>query len=213
MSTATSFFPGPIERRAMTEHTLNPKVDAYVERLKNWVDEVRELRAVCLDSGLGEDLKWGVPCYTLEGRNVVLIHSFKEYCALLFFKGALLKDAKGILIRQTDNVQAARQVRFKNVEEIRKLKAVLKAYIAEAVKVEKSGLKVELKKTEEFSVPEEFQAKLDEMLDLKTAFEALTPGRRRAYLLHFSSAKQSKTRTARVLKAIPDILSGKGLDD
>ena len=197
----------------MTEHTLNPKVDAYVERLKNWVDEVRELRAICLDSGLGEDLKWGVPCYTLEGRNVVLIHSFKEYCALLFFKGALLKDAKGILIQQTDNVQAARQVRFKNVEEIRKLRTVLKAYIAEATKVERSGLKVELKKTEEFSVPEEFQAKLDGMLDLKTAFEALTPGRRRAYLLHFSSAKQSKTRTARVLKAIPDILSGKGLDD
>lgn len=197
----------------MTEHTLNPKVDAYVERLKNWVDEVRGLRAICLDSGLGEDLKWGVPCYTLEGRNVVLIHSFKEYCALLFFKGALLKDAKGILIRQTDNVQAARQVRFKNVEEIRKLKTVLKAYIAEATKVEQSGLKVELKKAEEFAVPEEFQAKLDGMLDLKTAFEALTPGRRRAYLLHFSSAKQSKTRTARVLKAIPDILSGKGLDD
>ena len=197
----------------MTEHTLNPKVDAYVERLKNWVGEVRELRAICLDSGLGEDLKWGVPCYTLEGRNVVLIHSFKEYCALLFFKGALLKDAKGILIQQTDNVQAARQVRFKNVEEIRKLKTLLKAYIAEAVKVEQSGLKVELKKTEEFSVPEEFQAKLDEMLELKTAFEALTPGRRRAYLLHFSSAKQSKTRTARVIKAIPDILSGKGLDD
>lgn len=197
----------------MAEHTLNAKVDAYVERLKNWVDEVRELRAICLDSGLGEDLKWGVPCYTLEGRNVVLIHSFKEYCALLFFKGALLKDAKGILIQQTDNVQAARQVRFKNVEEIRKLRTVLTAYIAEATKVEQSGLKVELKKTEEFSVPEEFQAKLDGMLDLKTAFEALTPGRRRAYLLHFSSAKQSKTRTARVLKAIPDILSGKGLDD
>ena len=197
----------------MTEHILNPKVDAYVERLKNWVDEVRELRAICLDSGLGEDLKWGVPCYTLEGRNVVLIHSFKEYCALLFFKGALLKDAKGILIQQTDNVQAARQVRFKNVEEIRKLKTLLKAYIAEAVKVEQSGLKVELKKTEEFSVPEEFQAKLDEMLELKSAFEALTPGRRRAYLLHFSSAKQSKTRTARVIKAIPDILSGRGLDD
>ena len=197
----------------MTEHTLNPKVDAFVERLKNWVDEVRELRAICLDSGLGEDLKWGVPCYTLEGRNVVLIHSFKEYCALLFFKGALLKDAKCILIQQTDNVQAARQVRFKNVEEIRKLKTVLKAYIAEATKVEQSGLKVALKKTEEFSVPEEFQAKLDEMLELKSAFEALTPGRRRAYLLHFSSAKQSKTRTARVIKAIPDILSGKGLDD
>lgn len=197
----------------MTKHILNPKVDAYVERLKNWVDEVRELRAICLDSGLGEDLKWGVPCYTLEGRNVVLIHSFKEYCALLFFKGALLKDAKGILIQQTDNVQAARQVRFKNVEEIRKLKTVLKAYIAEAAKVEQSGLKVELKKTEEFSVPEEFQAKLDEILELKSAFEALTPGRRRAYLLHFSSAKQSKTRTTRVIKAIPDILSGKGLDD
>ncbi|SEO06290.1 Uncharacterized conserved protein YdeI, YjbR/CyaY-like superfamily, DUF1801 family [Duganella sp. CF517] len=197
----------------MTKHTLNPKVDAYVERLKNWVDEVRELRAVCLDRGLVEDLKWGVPCYTLDGRNVALIHSFKEYCALLFFKGALMKDAKGILIKQTDNVQAARQVRFKNVGEIRKLKAVLKAYLAEAVKVEASGLKVEFKKTEEFSVPEEFQAKLDEMLDLKTAFEALTPGRRRAYLLHFSSAKQSKTRTARVIKAIPDILSGKGLDD
>jgi uncharacterized protein YdeI (YjbR/CyaY-like superfamily) len=197
----------------MTEHMLNPKVDAYVERLKNWVDEVRALRAICLDSGLGEDLKWGVPCYTLEGRNVVLIHSFKEYCALLFFKGALLKDAKGILIRQTDNVQAARQVRFKNVDDIRKLKAVLKAYLSEAVKLEQSGVKVEFKKTEEFSVPEEFQAKLDEMLDLKTAFEALTPGRRRAYLLHFSSAKQSKTRTARVIKAIPDILSGKGLDD
>jgi uncharacterized protein YdeI (YjbR/CyaY-like superfamily) len=197
----------------MTEHTLNPKVDAYVERLKNWVDEVRELRAICLDSGLAEDLKWGVPCYTLDARNVVLIHSFKEYCALLFFKGALLKDAKGILIQQTDNVQAARQVRFKNVEDIRKLKTVLKAYLSEAAKVEKSGLKVEFKKTEEFSVPEEFQAKLDEMLELKSAFEALTPGRRRAYLLHFSSAKQSKTRTARVLKALPDILSGKGLDD
>jgi uncharacterized protein YdeI (YjbR/CyaY-like superfamily) len=177
------------------------------------VGEVRALRAICLDSGLGEDLKWGVPCYTLDGRNVVLIHSFKEYCALLFFKGALLKDAKGILIRQTDNVQAARQVRFKSVEEIRKLKAGLKAYIAEAAKIEQSGLKVALKKTEEFSVPEEFQAKLDEMLALKSAFEALTPGRRRAYLLHFSSAKQSKTRTARVIKAIPDILSGKGLDD
>lgn len=197
----------------MTDQTLNPKVDAYIERLKNWGDEVRELRSICLDAGLDEDLKWGVPCYTLEGRNVVLIHSFKEYCALLFFKGALLKDAKGILIRQTDNVQAARQVRFAGVGEIRKLKAVLKAYIAEAAQVEKSGLKVEFKKTEEFSVPEEFQAKLDEMLELKSAFEALTPGRRRAYLLHFSSAKQSKTRTARVLKAIPDILSGKGLDD
>ena len=197
----------------MSDHDLNPKVDAYLNRLKKWQDETHELRAICLASGLAEDLKWGVPCYTLDGQNVVLIHSFKEYCALLFFKGALLKDAKGILIQQTANVQAARQVRFTGVEEIRKLKTVLKAYLAEAVKVEKSGLKVEFKKTEEFSVPEEFQARLDDMLELKSAFEALTPGRRRAYLLHFSSAKQSKTRTARVLKAIPDILNGKGLDD
>ncbi len=197
----------------MSDHDLNPKVDAYLNRLKKWQDETRELRTICLDSGLAEDLKWGVPCYTLDGQNVVLIHAFKEYCALLFFKGALLKDAKGILIQQTANVQAARQVRFTGVEEIRKLKTVLKAYLAEAVKVEKSGLKVEFKKTDEFSVPEEFQARLDEMLELKSAFEALTPGRRRAYLLHFSSAKQSKTRTARVLKAIPDILNGKGLDD
>ena len=197
----------------MKDHELNPKVDAYIARLKHWTDEVNELRTICLDSGLAEDLKWGVPCYTLDGRNVVLIHVFKEYCALLFFKGALLKDAKAILVQQTANVQAARQARFTGVEEIRKLKTVLKAYLSEAVKVEKSGLKVELKKTEEFSVPEEFQAQLDEMLDLKSAFEALTPGRRRAYLLHFSSAKQSATRTARVIKAIPDILSGKGLDD
>ena len=197
----------------MSDHDLNPKVDAYLNRLKKWQDETRELRAICLASGLAEDLKWGVPCYTLDGQNVVLIHSFKEYCALLFFKGALLKDAKGILIQQTANVQAARQARFTGVEEIRKLKTVLKAYLAEAVKVEKSGLKVEFKKTEEFSIPEEFQARLDEMLELKSAFEALTPGRRRAYLLHFSSAKQSKTRTARLLKAIPDILNGKGLDD
>lgn len=197
----------------MKDHDLNPKVDAYVGRLKNWVDEVRELRTICLDSGLAEDLKWGVPCYTLDGRNVVLIHVFKEYCALLFFKGALLKDPKGILVQQTANVQAARQARFTGVEQIRKLKTVLKAYLSEAVKVEKSGLKVEFKKTEEFAVPEEFQARLDEMLELKSAFEALTPGRRRAYLLHFSSAKQSSTRTARVMKAIPNILNGKGLDD
>jgi len=197
----------------MKDHELNPKVDAYIARLKNWTDEVNELRTICLDSGLAEDLKWGVPCYTLDGRNVVLIHVFKEYCALLFFKGALLKDAKAILVQQTANVQAARQARFTGVEEIRKLKTVLKAYLSEAVKVEKSGLKVELKKTEEFSVPEEFQAQLDERLELKSAFEALTPGRRRAYLLHFSSAKQSSTRTSRVLKAIPDILNGKGLDD
>lgn len=197
----------------MTKSATNPAVDAYLGRLKTWQDETRTLRSICLDSGLGEELKWGVPCYTLEGRNVVLIHSFKQYVAVLFFKGALLKDAKGILIRQTANVQAARQLRFTSVEEIGKLKAVVKAYIAEAIKVERAGLKVEFKTTADFAIPEEFQRQLDDMPALKTAFEALTPGRRRAYLLHFSSAKQAKTRTARVMKSIPAILSGKGLDD
>nr|WP_315400544.1 YdeI/OmpD-associated family protein [uncultured Duganella sp.] len=191
----------------------NPKVDAYLERLTTWTDEVRELRSICLGSGLVEDLKWGKPCYTLDGGNVVLIHSFKAYCALLFFKGALLDDAGGLLIRQTDNVQAARQIRFTGVAQIRKLKSVVKAYIAQAVALEKSDAKVEYKKTEDFAVPEEFQARLDDTPALKAAFEALTPGRRRAYLLHFSSAKQSKTRAARVLKATPDILAGKGIDD
>lgn len=191
----------------------NPKVDAYLERLTTWTDEVRELRSICLGSGLVEDLKWGKPCYTLDGGNVVLLHSFKAYCALLFFKGALLDDADGLLIRQTDNVQAARQIRFTGVAQIRKLKSVVKAYIAQAVALEKSDAKVEYKKTEDFAVPEEFQARLDDTPALKAAFEALTPGRRRAYLLHFSSAKQSKTRAARVLKATPDILAGKGIDD
>ena len=191
----------------------NPKVDAYLERLTTWADEVRELRSICLGSGLVEDLKWGKPCYTLDGGNVVLIHSFKAYCALLFFKGALLDDADGLLIRQTDNVQAARQIRFTGVAQIRKLKSVVKAYIAQAVALEKSDAKVEYKKTEDFAVPEEFQARLDDTPALKAAFEVLTPGRRRAYLLHFSSAKQPKTRAARVLKATPDILAGKGIDD
>jgi uncharacterized protein YdeI (YjbR/CyaY-like superfamily) len=171
------------------------------------------LRAIVLDCGLTEELKWGVPCYTFQKSNIVLIHVFKEYCAYLFFKGALLNDAKGILVQQTENVQAARQIRFTNVKEIVKLKATLKAYIYEAIEVEKAGLKVELKKTNEFTMPEEFQTKLDRTPALKKAFHALTPGRQRGYLLYFASAKQSKTRESRIEKYVPQILKGKGLDD
>ena len=171
------------------------------------------MRTIVLDCGLTEELKWGVPCYTFQKSNIVLIHVFKEYCALLFFKGALLNDANGILIQQTKNVQAARQIRFTNVREIVKMKAILKAYIYEAIEVEKAGLKVNLKKTAEFSIPEEFQKKLDKNAALKTAFNALTPGRQRAYLLHFSAPKQSKTRESRVEKCMQQILNGKGLND
>jgi uncharacterized protein YdeI (YjbR/CyaY-like superfamily) len=181
--------------------------------ISSWQAELAALRALVLASGLTEECKWGVPCYTFENGNVVLIHSFKEYCALLFFKGALLKDVKGILIQQTENVQAARQLRFTDVREITKLKTTIKAYLQEAIAVEKAGLKVTKKETAEFAMPEEFQAKLDESPVLKTAFEALTPGRQRAYLLHFAGAKQSKTREARVEKYIPQILNGKGLMD
>ena len=190
----------------------NPKVDFFF-RKGNWQQEFEQLRKICLDSGLIEELKWGCPCYTFEKRNVVLIHGFKEYCALLFFKGALLKDAKGILIQQTKNVQSARQIRFTSVREIVKLKPILKAYIKEAIEVEKAGLKVKLKKTSDFQIPDEFQTKLDEMPSLKTAFKALTPGRQRAYLFHFSQPKQSRTRESRVEKYTQQILSGKGLDD
>ena len=197
----------------MTESVLNPKVDAFIGKAKKWREEYAQLRAIALASDLTEELKWGVPCYALDGQNIVLIHGFKEYCALLFFKGALMKDPKRILIQQTENVQAGRQIRFTSVEEITKMRAILKSYISEAIKVEKSGLKVEFKKTTEFSTPEEFQSKLDESPALKAAFEALTPGRQRAYLLHFSSAKQSKTRESRIEKCIPQILDGKGLDD
>ncbi len=191
----------------------NPKVDFYFHKAKKWQEEFGKLRQVILDCGLTEELKWGCPCYTFEKRNIVLIHGFKDYCALLFFKGALLKDAKGILIQQTKNVQAARQIRFTSVREIVKLKTVVKAYIQEAIEVEKAGLKVSLKKTTEFKVPEEFQNKLDETPALKTAFDRLTPGRQRAYLLHFSQPKQSKTREARIEKSMPRIFIGKGLDD
>lgn len=197
----------------MTESILNPKVDAFLGRAKNWQQEFEQLRAIALDCQLTEELKWGVPCYTYQDRNIVLMHGFKEYCALLFFNGALMKDSKGILVQQTANVQAGRQIRFTSLQEIVKLKATLKSYIRDAIEVEKSGVKLEYKKTEEFGVPDEFQSKLDALPKLKAAFEALTPGRQRAYILHFSSAKQAKTREARVEKCTPQILSGKGLDD
>lgn len=192
---------------------MNPKVDFYFDKAKTWQDEIRKLRTIILGCGLAEELKWGCPCYTYQESNIVLIHVFKEYCAVLFFKGVLLHDAENILIQQTENVQAARQVRFTNIREIVETEATLKAYIYEAIEVEKAGLKVELKKTKEFAVAEEFQQKLDELPALKTAFEALTPGRQRGYMLHFSAPKQAKTREARVEKCVPQILSGKGLDD
>jgi uncharacterized protein YdeI (YjbR/CyaY-like superfamily) len=192
---------------------MNPKVDGYLSKAKKWQQEFEKLRMIILDCGLTEELKWGHPCYTFENRNIVLIHGFKEYCALLFFKGALLKDAKGILIQQTENVQAARQIRFTNVREIVKMEPILKAYIYEAIEVEKAGLKVNYKKTADFKIPDEFQKKLDEIPALRTAFDALTPGRQRAYIFYFSQPKQSKTRESRVEKCMPQILKGKGLND
>lgn len=195
------------------ENETNPKVDFYFNDAGSWQEELAQLRLIVLSCGLTEELKWGCPCYQLQERNVVLIHVFKEYCALLFFKGALLSNANGILIRQSENVQAARQIRFINVLEIIEKQAVLKACIFEAIEVEKAGLKVKLKKTTEFAMAEEFQYKLDTIPMLKTAFYALTPGRQRAYLLHFSAPKQSKTREARVEKCMPLIMNGKGLND
>jgi uncharacterized protein YdeI (YjbR/CyaY-like superfamily) len=192
---------------------MNPKVDFYFTKAKNWQKEFKQLRAIVLSCGLNEELKWGCPCYTFKKKNIVLIHGFKEYCALLFFKGALLNDTNNILIQQTENVQAARQARFTNVREIVKLEKILKAYIYEAIEVEKAGLKVKLKKTADFIIPEEFQNILNKNAALKTAFNALTPGRQRAYLFYFSQPKQSKTRESRVEKSIPQILDGKGLND
>jgi len=197
----------------MTKSATNPKVDFYFSKDGNWQKEIQQLRKIALDCGLAEELKWGNPCYTFQKSNIVLIHVFKEYCAFLFFKGALLKDDSGILIQQTENVQSARQIRFTNTKEITKMAPALKAYIYEAIEVEKAGLKVPLKKTTEYHVPEEFQKKLDKSKALKTAFNALTPGRQRAYLLHFSSPKQSATRESRVEKSIPQILKGKGIND
>ena len=197
---------------------MNPKVDEVLSKAQKWQKEFKKLRTIVLDCGLTEELKWGQPCYTLtvkgrQSKNIVLIHGFKEYCALLFFKGALLKDPEKILIRQTENVQAARQVRFTNVQEIAKLRTILKAYIFEAIEIEKAGLKVKLKKTSEYKIPEEFQKKLNKMPALKKAFYALTPGRQRAYIFYFFQAKQSKTREARVDKYLQQILDGKGLND
>jgi uncharacterized protein YdeI (YjbR/CyaY-like superfamily) len=194
-------------------NNMNPKVDWFFNKDTQWQEEYGKLRAICLSCGLTEELKWGQPCYTLRGKNIVLIHGFKEYCALLFFKGALLNDTHGILIQQTENVQSPRQMRFTNVVEIVELEATIKAYIHDAIEVEKAGLKVELKKTEDFKVPEEFQYKLDHIPALKVAFEALTPGRQRSYLFHFSQPKLAKTRAERVEKYIPKILAGKGWDD
>jgi uncharacterized protein YdeI (YjbR/CyaY-like superfamily) len=192
---------------------MNPKVDVYLSKSKKWQEELEKLRMIILDCQLTEELKWGVPCYTFQKSNIVLIHVFKEYCALLFFKGALLNDANGILIKQTKNTQAGRQIRFTNVREIVEMETILKAYIYEAIEVEKAGLKVNFKKTTEFLIPEEFQNKLDEIPALKTAFDALTPGRQRAYILYFAAPKQSKTRESRVEKCMQQILNGKGLND
>ncbi len=192
---------------------MNPKVDWFFNKKTKWQEAYSELRALVLDCGLTEELKWGCPCYTIQKSNIVLIHGFKNYCALLFMQGALLKDAKRILVQQTENVQSARQIRFANVEEILKNKAAIKAYIKEAIAIDKAGLKVALKKTKEYKVPVEFQQVLNDMPELKTAFHALTPGRQRGYLLYFSSAKQSKTRETRIEKYVEKILKGKGLDD
>jgi len=197
----------------MAHNRMNPKVDFFFSRAKKWQEEFEKLRMILFDCGLTEELKWGVPCYTFQNRNIVLMHGFKEYCALLFFKGALLSDTDSILIQQTENVQAARQIRFTNARELVKMKPILKAYIKEAIDVEKAGLKVNLKKTSEFEMPEEFQKKLDKNRTLKTAFHALTPGRQRGYILYFSAPKQSQTRAARVEKCMSRILNGKGLND
>jgi uncharacterized protein YdeI (YjbR/CyaY-like superfamily) len=192
---------------------MNPKVDFFFRKAKNWQEEFKQLRSVILDCGLDEELKWGQPCYTFRGKNIVLIHGFKEYCAMLFFKGALLNDPNGILIQQTKHVQAARQIRFTHVREIIKMEPILKACVYEAIEVEKVGLKVNLKKTEDFAIPEEFQKQLDKKPVLRTAFNALTPGRQRAYIFYFSAPRQSKTRESRIEKYTQQILRGKGLND
>ncbi|MEK4882078.1 MULTISPECIES: YdeI/OmpD-associated family protein [Paenibacillus] len=197
----------------MTNKVLNPRVDKFLSKAKQWREEYEQLRTIVLDCGLTEDYKWMHPCYTFDDKNIVLIHGFKEYCALLFHKGALLQDPNGILIQQTENVQAARQIRFTNVQQIVEMEAVLKAYIQNAIEVEKAGLEVELKKKEDYLIPEELKNKFTELPGLKTAFEALTPGRQNAYIYHFSQAKQSKTRVSRIEKFIPQILEGKGLND
>jgi uncharacterized protein YdeI (YjbR/CyaY-like superfamily) len=197
----------------MAQSRMNPQVDEYLRKAKKWQEESKKLRRIVLDCGLTEEPKWGKPCYTFQGTNVAIIQGFKEYCALLFCKGALLKDANRILIQQTENVQAARQIRFTNVPEIVGMEPIVKAYIHEAIEVEKAGLDVNYKKTSEFAVPAELQTKLDATPALKKAFKALTPGRQRAYLLYFGAPKQSKTRESRIEKCTPQILKGQGLND
>ncbi|HUW71201.1 MAG TPA: YdeI family protein [bacterium] len=192
---------------------MNPKVDEFLDKEDTWQEELRKLRQIVLACNLTEELKWGQPCYTIDGKNIVIIHGFKEYCALLFIKGALMKDPGNLLIQQTENVQAGRQIRFSSIKEINGLEDTLKAYVQEAIRIEKAGLQVEKKKTSDFPVPEEFQVRLDGDPALKSAFDALTPGRQRGYLFYFSQPKQSKTREARVEKCIPRIFDGLGLDD
>lgn len=197
----------------MINSKMNPKVDEFLSKAKQWQAEFEKLRLIVLDCKLTEELKWGVPCYTFQNNNIVLIHGFKEYCAILFIKGSLLHDTYRILIQQTEKVQAGRQIRFTNVQDIEAIEPILKAYIYEAIEVEKAGLKVDFKKNAELIIPEELQNKFDEIPDLKPAFEALTPGRQRAYLYYFSEPKQSKTRVSRVEKYVQQILGGKGLND
>ena len=193
---------------------MNPKVvDRFLDRAKKWKEEMKLLRKICLDCGLTEDFKWMHPCYTFQGKNIVLIHGFKEYCALLFHKGVLLNDTNDILIQQTENVQSARQIRFTSLQGIIDLQPAIEAYIFEAIEVEKAGLEVKMKKTGEFDMPAEFKKVLESNSDLKSAFSALTPGRQRGYLLYFSQAKQSKTRESRIEKCVPKIFDGKGLND
>jgi uncharacterized protein YdeI (YjbR/CyaY-like superfamily) len=192
---------------------MNHKVNWYFDKPTKWQEAYQELREFVLSFDLTEELKWGCPCYTYNKNNVVLIHGFKDYCALLFMKGAIMNDPKNILVQQTENVQSARQIRFTNLNEIVKQKVVIKSYIKNAIEVEKSGVKIEMKKTTEYNIPDEFQTALNEMSELKPAFNKLTPGRQKGYLLFFSSAKQSKTRNERIEKYIPKILDGKGLDD
>ncbi|QOT12024.1 YdeI/OmpD-associated family protein [Paenibacillus sp. JNUCC32] len=197
----------------MTKGERNTKIDPYFNKLKKWKEEFGLLREIALDCGLTEDFKWMHPCYTIDGKNIVLIHGFKDYCALLFHKGALLKDPHGILIQQTENVQAARQIRFTNAQDIDEMQLLVRAYITEAIEVEKAGLQVNFKKNTDYTIPVELENKFEEMTNLKEAFEALTPGRQRAYILHFSAPKQAKTRESRVEKYITHILNGKGLND
>ena len=192
---------------------MNPEADKFIRNAKQWQAEFKKLRSILLDTEMIEEYKWGKPCYTINGGNVALIHGFKDYCAILFHKGVLLKDPENSLIQQTENVQSARQLRFSNLQEIEQMESTIKAYIQNAIEVEKSGLEVEYKETSEFSMPDEFVHALEENPELQEAFEALTPGRQRGYLLHFSGAKQSKTRTFRIEKCIPKIFEGKGLND